>query len=122
MHWIELLLLFVLLLSAAGLAFFWHVRFWERRLGIELPYALIERIQTPDGAFIELRRLPKPSSTLALPPILIVHGLGANHRNNDLSADLSLARHLSKAGRDVWLLTLRSGIPIRSLAETRRVR
>jgi poly[(R)-3-hydroxyalkanoate] polymerase subunit PhaC len=97
------LLLLALLLWA-------HAWFWSRRFAIPLSYSLEERLRTADGADIELRRLPAPDAPAQLPPVLLVHGVGANHRNNDLSEDLSLARHLSLRGRDVWLLTLRSGI------------
>lgn len=103
------------------LALYLHIRFWVRRLLVSLPYALEERLRTPDGSHIELRRLPLPEASSPLPPVLLVHGVGANHRNQDLLADLSLARHLSRLGRDVWLLTLRSGVSRRSFAETRRV-
>jgi hypothetical protein len=44
----------------------------------------------------------------------MVHGLSANHRNNDLIPDHSIARHLRAHGRDVWLLTLRSGHPMKT--------
>lgn len=88
-----------------------HLRYWTRRLTLALPYAATEALDTPDGARIELRRLPMETAPArALPPVLLVHGLGANYRNNDLSLDCSLARHLARGGRDVWLLNLRSGL------------
>jgi pimeloyl-ACP methyl ester carboxylesterase len=40
-----------------------------------------------------------------------MHGVAANHRNQDLHPDYSLARYLAALGRDVWLPTLRSGHP-----------
>lgn len=89
-----------------------HLRFWVARLSLPLPYAVEEVLETQDGARIELRRVPRPSDRAersGLPPVLLVHGLAANHRNQDLHPDCSLARHLAGAGRDVWLLTLRSG-------------
>jgi polyhydroxyalkanoate synthase len=122
MRWYEIALIASSLALAAWLLLVWHVRFWERRLTLSLEYALEEGVALPDGARIELRRLPQQAEHTDLPPVLVVHGVGANHRNNDLSEDVSLARHLSRAGRDVWLLTLRSGLRARSLAETRRVR
>lgn len=77
----------------------------------KLTYALTESLPTEDGAFIELRRLPPPA-TLApdLPPVLCVHGIGIDHHNNDMFETRSVARHLMRRGRDVWLLTLRSGV------------
>src|SRR6185295_5135708 len=104
-----------------------HLGYWSRKLGVRMPYELEERLNTPDGAAIELRRLP-PASTPSgpplseLPPILLVHGLGANHRNTDLLPDHSLARHLSARGRDVWLVTLRSGLERLARAQQRKVR
>ncbi len=117
------------LLALAALGFFlaatWaHFRFWTRRLTLSLEYASNEQIVTPDGATIELRRVPIPEAAakVALPPVLLVHGLGVNHRNQDLHPDFSLARYLAARGRDVWLLTLRSGLRPRSWAERQRVR
>jgi len=118
----EIALWALTLVVAAWLLLVWHIRVWERRLRVVLEYASLERIATPDGSRIELRRLPCPASTSGGAPVLLVHGVGANHRNNDLTEELSLARHLRRQGRDVWLLTLRSGLRPKSLAETRRVR
>lgn len=86
-----------------------HLWFWGRRFALPMSYEEEVRIEMPDGASIELRRLPRESDA-GLPPVLLVHGLGANHRNHDLTPDVSLARTLAQAGRDVWLLTLRSGL------------
>lgn len=101
-----------------------HLVYWTRRFALALPYAHTEELVTPDGTSIVLRRLPIPAGARAegTPPVLLVHGLGANHRNQDLQADRSLARHLAAEGRDVWLLTLRSGRPPRSFADRRRIR
>ncbi len=102
-----------------------HVRFWTRRLWHELPYASLERIATPDGSAFDLRRIPSsaprgnPDPNVQQPPVLIVHGLAANHRNDDLDDEASLARHLARSGRDVWLITLRSGRGDLSWAEAR---
>jgi pimeloyl-ACP methyl ester carboxylesterase len=125
-HWtlttLTLIGLVALLISAfAGWA---HLRFWTRRLTLSLEYASSTQLTTPDGATIELRRVPIPSAAtkVDLPPVLLVHGIGANHRNNDLHPDFSLARYLAARGRDVWLLTLRSGLRPRRWAERQRVR
>jgi pimeloyl-ACP methyl ester carboxylesterase len=101
-----------------------HLRFWTARLTLPMAYASEEELATPDGARFVLRRVPRPASAPALeaPPVLLVHGLGVNHRNQDLTEQSSLARHLAALGRDVWLLTLRSGLVARSSAERRRVR
>jgi polyhydroxyalkanoate synthase len=77
----------------------------------QLSYALTETLRTEDGAYIELRRLPVPGQLAPhLPPVLCVHGIGIDHHNNDMFENRSVARHLSRRGRDVWLLTLRSGV------------
>jgi pimeloyl-ACP methyl ester carboxylesterase len=105
------------LLAALALLLVWHVRLWQRLLSRPVPYHHVERLSAPDGGRFELRRvaadeaLPRPED--ALPPVLLVHGICANHRNQDLDAQTSLARHLTARGRDVWLLTLRSGRPLR---------
>jgi polyhydroxyalkanoate synthase len=111
-----------LALLAVALLVWAHAWYWSRRLAIRLDYALEERLFTADGARIELRRLPAPDSPAELAPVLLVHGVGANHRNHDLSEDLSLARHLRARGRDVWLLTLRSGIAHGWIRSDRHVR
>lgn len=117
------------LLLLLGLVLWWvHLWYWDRRLVLSATYVLEERLPTADGCAIELRRVElmkggvplEPDS--ALPPVLLVHGLGANHRNHDLHPDYSLARYLSGRGRDVWLVTLRSGLRGRTRAQTRLVR
>ncbi len=122
---IESVIIILLVLVAASLvAAIWHYRYWVRRLSVPLEYIDEERIETPDGSAIELRRVPplreqasgevqpapeKMVSALSKPPVLLVHGIGIDHHNNDMLPDLSLARHLAMGGRDCWLLTLRSG-------------
>lgn len=98
-----------------------HVRFWRRRLSQPLPYDETRRIETEDGSAIELRRLLPRGNHSDAPPVLIIHGLAINERNCDVSADRSFARHLAAAGRDVWLLTLRSGRNDHAPGERRKV-
>ncbi|MFW5740971.1 MAG: alpha/beta fold hydrolase [Myxococcota bacterium] len=97
------------LLVVALLTVWAHLRYWARRLGLLLSYDHEEVLPTPDGSAIELRRVNAHKPGSELPPVLLVHGICANHRNQDISIDGSLARHLAAQGRDVWLLTLRSG-------------
>lgn len=94
----------VLVITLATLG---HYLFWTRRLATPLPYELDEILQTPDGAKIQLFRVPGARTHAT--PVLLVHGIGMNHRNNDVLAERSLARHLAKKGHDVWLLRTRSG-------------
>ena len=129
MAWLLAHLFLTALTALAALcAFFllaWaHLRYWVRRLTLALPYVTSEVLATADGARIELRRVPIPGDVeiAALPPVFLVHGLGANYRNQDLHPDFSLARHLASLGRDVWLLNLRSGLGRWTRAEAARVR
>lgn len=121
---IELAITALVLMAVAFVAAALHYRYWVRRLTVPLEYVDEERIATPDGSAFELRRIPplreRPGGEAELapdhrtlarsePPVLLVHGIGINHQNTDMLPDLSLARHLAMAGRDCWLLTLRSG-------------
>lgn len=115
--WLTVVLTVSAVLGALGVATWLHLRYWVRRFSVPLHYESVERVALPDGAAIELRRLahePGDSPDVEpLPPVLIVHGIGANHRNFDLAGDRSLARVLSASGRDVWLVTLRSALATR---------
>jgi polyhydroxyalkanoate synthase subunit PhaC len=122
----EVLLVGLLIIATIATLLWWaHLWYWDRKLRVVVSYALEERIPTADGCLIELRRVVHPDTTApdpGLPPVLLVHGLGANHRNQDLHPDYSLARYLSARGRDVWLVTLRSGVRSRTRAQNRLVR
>jgi len=107
--------------AAVAVAAWLHHLFWVRRLGVPMEYAELHRVDTPDGSAIELRRLSPPRRP-GLPPVLLVHGLATSHRNHDIDPERSLARHLEAAGRDVWLVTLRSGRRDLTRAEARSVR
>lgn len=98
-----------------------HVAYWHRRFFVPADYEREQVLETEDGCTIVLRRLPRPDGEIVGPPVLMVHGLGANHRNNDLVPDHSIARHLRARGRDVWLLTLRSGHRMRTWRARGRV-
>lgn len=107
----ELLAVASLIVAIGAFATLVHVRFWERRLAMPLSYASYERIACSDGAYVELRRVPMEGEPADLPPVVLVHGIAANHRNHDVHPNYSLARHLASLGRDVWLPTLRSAHP-----------
>jgi polyhydroxyalkanoate synthase subunit PhaC len=106
----------IVLGGVALLASGWlHLWYWTRRLRLTLDYELQERLTTSDGAWIELRRIPREpgrGKSSALPPVVLVHGVASNHRNQDADPDTSLARFLGRLGRDVWLVTLRSGLDV----------
>ena len=119
MEWWLIVVLAVLLLALLAWA---HHAFWTWRYRVHADYAEVHRVATPDGSAFELRRLGTPPATPELPPVLLVHGLATSHRNYDLDPDFSLARHLHAAGRDVWLLTLRSGRADLRRSEARKLR
>ncbi|MBI2395737.1 MAG: hypothetical protein HYV09_39595 [Deltaproteobacteria bacterium] len=82
----ELAALASLAIAIGALLIWGHVRFWVGRLALPLTYSIHERVRCPDGVSIELRRVPIPEGVpkAPLPPVLLVHGIAANHRNQDL--------------------------------------
>jgi len=58
--------------------------------------------RTSDGWSAAIRHFPGDG-----PPVLLVHGMGANHYNWDYHPDVSLAHHLQQEGWDVWVPELR---------------
>lgn len=69
---------------------------------------------TEDGWTLSLRHYPGEG-----PPVMLVHGMGANHYNWDYAEEISLAHTLGEQGWDVWVPELR-GDP-GSEAPTRRM-
>lgn len=61
-----------------------------------LPY------RTSDGWVLGLRHYPGHG-----PPVMLVHGMGANHYNWDYRPEISFAYHLHQQGWDVWVPELR---------------
>jgi len=118
---VETWLVLVVALGLFLLAAWAHYVFWVRRFAIRLDYAEQHRLPTPDGSLVEIRRLRPPTAPKGS-PVLLVHGVGASHRNLDFTLDRSLARYLHADGRDVWLLTLRSGRSDRRFTERRLIR
>jgi predicted alpha/beta-fold hydrolase len=103
---LAVLVLATALLVVAGWA---HWRFWQSRLALVDHYDEVVDLRLGDGITVQLRRL-QPTVPSAEPPVLMVHGIAIDHRNLDVLPTVSLPRHLRAAGRDVWLLTLRSGM------------
>lgn len=60
-----------------------------------------------DGWRLALIRYRPAAPRTELRPLLLVHGVGANRYNFDLTDEASLARFLAEAGFDVWLIELR---------------
>ena len=61
-------------------------------------------VQTNDGFSITLTRYVGTKR----PSILLIHGMGCNHKIFDVDQNHSLARFLNTNGWDVWLLDLRT--------------
>ena len=61
---------------------------------------------TSDGWRVALHHRP-PRGGGHRTPVLLCHGMGSNRFNMDGPARASLARHLVRAGYDVWILELR---------------
>lgn len=66
-----------------------------------VPASTVE-YRTEDGWTGQIRRYPGDG-----PPVLLVHGMGANHYNWDFREEVSLAWHLQQQGWDVWVPELR---------------
>ena len=64
--------------------------------------AEVVQVSTDDGWINALRHYPGEG-----PPVLLVHGLGANHYNFDFREEVSLADALRDRGWDVWVPELR---------------
>ena len=58
--------------------------------------------ETSDGWLAPIRHYPGAGD-----PVLLVHGMGANHYNWDYRREISLAHHLQSLGWDVWVPELR---------------
>lgn len=65
---------------------------------------VVLRYETPDGWKNGLRRYHGEGE-----PVLLVHGMGANHYNWDYREEVSLAAYLQAHGWDVWVIELRGG-------------
>jgi pimeloyl-ACP methyl ester carboxylesterase len=92
-----LIVVLALLVTAAFVAGRW---FFVERYPDEIHFA-----GTEDGWRIALTRYR--SSPPGGEPVLLVHGIASNHYALDLTEELSLARALSQAGYDAWLVDLR---------------
>ena len=63
-------------------------------------------VTTDDGVTLKLRRVPPRAPARNAPPVMLLHGLAANHRGFHFR-ERSFADWLSERGHDVWLPELR---------------
>lgn len=100
----------VALLALLALITLWgaHVLFWRARYRPrDLPDE-IHHVRTADGWRIALRRYrPRGDGPRFVEPVILCHGLGANHYNLDWDPPYGVAQALAERGRDCWVIGLR---------------
>jgi pimeloyl-ACP methyl ester carboxylesterase len=78
-------------------------RRWGGALGSDATF----ESRTPDGWRLRLDHYRPDGAPRFSEPVILCHGLGANGHTFDLGAELSLARHLARAGFDTFVPELR---------------
>jgi len=95
------------LMGAAVLATWAHYRFWTWRFRVQPEEDELVRAETRDGWSLALAR-HRPRGAPRRVPVLLVHGIGANHLCLDFPRDgLSLPAFLARSGFDCFALDLR---------------
>lgn len=98
----------VLAVLALGFLTWAHYAFWRNYLAPTGRPDEIHNVLTDDGWWLGLRRYrPRGGLTTRMEPVVLCHGLGANHFNMDWDPPYGLAQYLAAAGRDVWVISLR---------------
>lgn len=96
-----------LIWTLAGVAFLVLLALYRFALGrqqrVSPPAVPACYAETSDGVSLALYRHGNPKGE----PVLMVHGLGANHYNFDYPFDQAPARLYAEAGYDVWTVDLR---------------
>lgn len=93
------------LLAIVGFVALWV--FWVKNAYANQPsHDEVHFTQTEDGWRLALVRY-KPEKATRKHPVILVHGLGANHNGFDIRPGNSYARFLTGHGYDVWILDLR---------------
>lgn len=64
-------------------------------------------LRSPDGLRIAVWRYRPRGGQAHAEPVLMVHGLGANHRNHAFDERYGLAQELARRGYDCWAVDLR---------------
>ncbi len=98
----------VAVVLALGFLTWAHRWFWR---GTFAPKGLpdeVHNVQTEDGWRLGLRRYrPRGSGPRYAEPVILCHGLGANHYNLDWDPPNGIAQALAEQGRDCWVICLR---------------
>lgn len=102
------IVLVVLGLLSLGFLTWAHHAFWTSYFAPrDLPDE-IHHIRTADGWRIGLRRYrPRGEGPRYEEPVVLCHGLGANHFNLDWDPPFGVAQALADKGRDCWVISLR---------------
>ncbi|MFB6347611.1 MAG: alpha/beta hydrolase [bacterium] len=66
----------------------------------------LHKVKTSDGVEVALWRYPNRNENPG-EPVLLVHGLGANHRNLALDDENGVVQYLAEQGYDCWAIDLR---------------
>ncbi|MHA1568468.1 MAG: alpha/beta hydrolase, partial [Alphaproteobacteria bacterium] len=99
---ILLKLLLILICAAIGLSLISLWFFRDQRNPDEIHY-----VRTSDGRVLALRRIRPKAKPVRKTPVILQHGLGANHRNLDLDDERSVALYLARQGYDCFTPDLR---------------
>ena len=92
---------------ALALALWAHVSFWTRRFRLP-PTGETLHVRTADGWRLALARRRSTGAPRRRTPVLLVHGIAANHACMDFGMGrLSLAAHLAEAGFEAFSVDLR---------------
>jgi len=85
-----------------------HHWYWRGRLAPRCSPDEEHHLRTADGWRIGLRRYrPRGEGRRYAEPVILCHGLGANHLNLDWDPPNGLAQYLAEQGRDCWVICLR---------------
>ncbi len=103
-------MILVAVLALLALAFLaWaHHAFWTSYFAPRDWPDEVHNVRTADGWRIGVRRYrPRGGGLRFEEPVILCHGLGANHYNLDWDPPYGLAQALAEGGRDCWVISLR---------------
>ncbi len=100
MNWLLVILLVLFVMAAID-------RRLAARLAVPETSDETHRVRTADGVHVQLHRFRPRTDNAHGEPVILVHGLGANHRNLALDETYGVAQLLARYGYDCWALDLR---------------